>query len=122
MKDAENALRDGDLPQALDKQAQALDALRQGMKQLGEAQAQSETDRNPNDGQATAENAPKGQRDPLGRDSNDSTQMGSAGPLRMDQDVYRRAQDLLDEIRKRAGDQSRPDQERSYLRRLLDLF
>jgi hypothetical protein len=38
------------------------------------------------------------------------------------QDVYRRAQDLLDEIRKRAGEQDRPDQERSYLKRLLDLF
>ena len=40
----------------------------------------------------------------------------------MDQDVYRRAQELLDEIRKRAGEQGRPDQERSYLKRLLDLF
>ncbi|MBI1170274.1 TIGR02302 family protein [bacterium] len=122
MKDAENALRDGNLPQALDKQAQALDALRQGIRQLGDALAQSEQDRNPNDGQATADATPRGQRDPLGRDSADSAQIGSNGPLRMDQDVYRRAQELLDEIRKRAGDQARPDQERSYLRRLLDLF
>ena len=122
MKDAEKALRDDNLPQALDKQAQALDALRQGIKQLGDALAQSEQDRNATDGQATADASPRGQRDPLGRDSSDSSQMGSAGPLRMDQDVYRRAQDLLDEIRKRAGEQNRPDQERSYLRRLLDLF
>ena len=38
------------------------------------------------------------------------------------QDVYRRAQDLLDEIRRRSGDQTRPRSERDYLKRLLDLF
>ncbi len=122
MTDAEKALRDGNLPQALDKQAQALDALRQGIKQLGDAQAQSQQDRNPNDGQTATETAPKGQRDPLGRDTGDSTQMGSDRSMLQGQDVYRRAQELLDEIRKRAGEQARPDQERSYLRRLLDLF
>ena len=37
-------------------------------------------------------------------------------------DVYRRAQDLLNEIRRRAGEQSRPEGERGYLKRLLDLF
>jgi hypothetical protein len=37
-------------------------------------------------------------------------------------DVYRRAQDLLDEIRRRQGDQARPESERDYLKRLLDLF
>jgi hypothetical protein len=37
-------------------------------------------------------------------------------------DVYRRAQDLLDEIRRRAGDGERPEIERNYLKRLLDRF
>lgn len=122
MKDAEQALRDGDLPEALDKQAEALDALRQGIKQLGEAQAQSEANRNPNDGKAAQEPGPKGQRDPLGRDGNEGTQMGAEGGMLQNKDVYRRAQELLDEIRKRAGEQGRSDQERGYLQRLLDLF
>ena len=30
--------------------------------------------------------------------------------------------DLLDEIRRRSGEQLRPEGERSYLRRLLDMF
>ena len=122
MKDAEKALRDGDLPQALDKQAQALDALREGIRNLGDALAQSEAQRNPNDGQTAQEAAPKGQRDPLGRDTGEGTRMGTDQSLLQGQDVYRRAQELLDEIRKRAGEQARPDQERSYLKRLLDLF
>jgi soluble cytochrome b562 len=121
MKDAEQALRDGDLPEALDKQAQALDSLREGMKQFGDALAQSEQNRNP-DSQTTQQSTPKGQRDPLGRDTGEGTQMGTDHSLLQGQDVYRRAQELLDEIRKRAGEQNRPDQERSYLKRLLDLF
>lgn len=122
MNDAEKALREGDLPQALDKQAEALDALREGIRNLGEAQAQNDQQRNPNDGQAAQDNAPKGQRDPLGRDTGDSARMGTDQSMLQGQDVYRRAQELLDEIRKRAGEQARPDQERSYLKRLLDLF
>lgn len=122
MDEAEKALRDGDLPEALDKQAQALDALREGMKSLGEAQAQSQRDRNPTEGQAATEDGPQGQRDPLGRGTGEGAQIGGDGSLQQKQDVYRRAQQLLDDIRRRAGEQARPEQERSYLRRLLDLF
>ena len=119
MEDAEKALRDGDLPQALDKQAQALDALRQGIRHLGDAMAQNRADPADPNAQQTG---PEGQRDPLGRDGTTGTQMGADHGLLQGQDVYRRAQELLDEIRKRAGEQGRPDQERSYLKRLLDLF
>jgi hypothetical protein len=38
------------------------------------------------------------------------------------QNIYRRAQTLLEEIRRRSGEQNRPASERDYLRRLLDLF
>ena len=92
------------------------------MKNFGDAQAQSEQNRNPNDGQADQQPVPNGQRDPLGRDTGEGTKMGSDKSLLPGQDVYRHAQELLDEIRKRAGEQARPDQERSYLKRLLDLF
>ena len=121
MEDAERALRDGDLPQALDRQAEALDALRNGVRNLGEAQAQNQQD-GTQQGQATANEAPEGQRDPLGRETGQSAQMGSDRSMLQGADVYRRAQDLLEEIRRRAGEQTRPEGERGYLKRLLDLF
>ena len=121
MKDAEQALRDGDLAGALDKQAQALDALRGGIRELGQAQAEAQQQGNPQ-GQASTDQGPQGRRDPLGRDSGDSGRYGSDKSLMQGPDVYRRAQDLLDEIRKRAAEQARPQDERSYLKRLLDLF
>ena len=121
MSDAERALRDGDLPGALDRQAEALDAMRQGIKNFGDALAQQQQQGTPQ-GQASNKDAPRGQRDPLGRDTGQSSQTGTDRSMLQGGDVYRRAQDLLDEIRKRAGQQQRPDSERSYLRRLLDLF
>ena len=103
----------------MDKQAQALDALRQGLRTLGEALARNGADPSDPDAQQAG---PQAQRDPLGRDGATGTQMGPDRGLLQGQDVYRRAQDLLDEIRKRAGEAGRSDQERGYLKRLLDLF
>ncbi len=122
MEDAERALRDGNLPDALDKQAEALDALRGGIRNLGEAQQAQNEEQNGQNGQAATKDAPDGQRDPLGRETGQSAQMGTDRSMLQGTDVYRRAQDLLDEIRRRAGEQSRPEGERGYLKRLLDLF
>jgi hypothetical protein len=38
------------------------------------------------------------------------------------EDVYRRARNLLDEIRRRSADQTRPTVELDYLKRLLERF
>jgi uncharacterized protein (TIGR02302 family) len=123
MKEAEEALKNGDLPGALDKQGEALDQMREGLRDFGEALA--EEDRNKGgatEGQKEAIDDPNGTgpRDPLGRDN--AMRLGSDGNLADDKDVYRRAQELLDEIRKRAGEQQRSEGERGYLKRLLDLF
>jgi len=48
--------------------------------------------------------------------------IGSDRNMLQGDDVYRRAQELLDEIRRRSGDQTRPDTELDYLRRLLERF
>lgn len=123
MEDAERALRDGDLPGALDRQAEAMEALREGMRDLGEAMAQEGRQQ---DGQAQGEAFgradPNSQRDPLGREPGETGRIGSDRNMLQGEDVYRRAQDLLDEIRRRSGDQSRPEIERDYLRRLLDMY
>lgn len=125
MDEAERALRDGDLSGALDRQAEAMEALREGMRNLGEALAQNNRQENgngnnPDSRQGQAD--PQGQHDPLGREPGNSARIGSDRNMLQGQDVYRRAQDLLDEIRRRSGEQARPDSERDYLRRLLDLF
>ena len=123
MSEAEQALRDGDLGGALDRQAEAMEALREGMRDLGEALAQDQQ-RNgqAEDGEAFGQDDPNSRRDPLGREPGDSARIGSDGNLLQGEDVYRKAQNLLDEIRRRSGDQLRPDPERDYLKRLLDLF
>ena len=124
MDQAEDALRNGDLPGALDKQAEAMDAMRDGIRDFGEALAQEgrrEGD-SPDGQQADGSDRP-GDRDPLGRENgDDSRRIGSDRNLLQGEDVYRRAQDLLEEIRKRSGEQARPEGERNYLKRLLDLF
>jgi uncharacterized protein (TIGR02302 family) len=123
MREAERALREGDLQGALDRQAEAMEALREGMRNFGEALAQQQREEMGDSRQAQdmGRADPNG-RDPLGREQGDSARIGSDRNLLQGDDVYRRAQDLLDEIRRRSGDQSRPDPELDYLRRLLDQF
>jgi hypothetical protein len=123
MREAERNLESGDLPGALDRQADAMRALREGMRNLGEAQAQDQRE-NGQDGQGEAVGRadPNGARDPLGREPGDGARIGSDRNLLQGDDVYRRAQDLLDEIRRRQGEQARPETERDYLRRLLDMY
>ena len=122
MDQAERALRDGDLPGALDKQAEAMDAMREGMRNFGEAMAENQRNAQPGQSQR-ADGMPDEQGlDPLGREPGNSLRIGSDENLLQGNDVYRRAQELLDEIRNRAGDQGRSEAERGYLDRLLDLF
>lgn len=121
MRDAEQALRDGDLPSALDKQAEALQALREGISDLGAAMAdQAQAGQGTEPGQDLGDAGDPGRRDPLGRQN--ALRNGSDENLLQGEDVYRRADDLLNEIRRRSGELNRPDGERSYLKRLLDLF
>ena len=129
MEEAEQALRDGDNGQALDRQADAIEALREGMRSLGEALAQQQGggqrgDQNSQDqarsgGQGGDREVP---RDPLGRNMGQSGTQGSGENLLQGEDVYRRARDLLDEIRRRSGERLRPEAELDYLKRLLDQF
>lgn len=119
MEGAEHALRENRLADAIDQQSEAMDALRDGMRNLGEAMAQQQ--QNGGNQNAAQPGAP-GNRDPLGREEGSGGLAGNEDPLLQGEDVYRRARDLLDEIRRRSGDTERSEQERGYLRRLLDRF
>ncbi len=124
MDGAEQALRDGDIAGAIDNQATAMDALREGLRSLGRALAENDA-QNPGDGSqngdATARVEPT-RRDPLGREIGNTGQTGSDQNMLQGQDIYRRAEELLGEIRRRAAQQQRPESELDYLRRLLDRF
>lgn len=123
MEGAEEALRNNDLAGALDRQAEAMEALREGMRNLGEAMAEDRRRNSPEgQGETFGRADPNSQRDPLGREAGQMGRIGSDRNMLQGEDTYRRAQDLLDEIRRRSGEQSRPEAELDYLRRLLDQF
>ena len=120
MNEAEGALREGDLGGALEDQARAMEALRDGMRELAESlrdQANESTQ-----GQAAGETASDTSQDPLGRRPGNGGQVATDEQLLQGQDVYRRAEELLNELRRRSGDQDRSAQEKRYLERLLDQF
>ncbi|GGG80182.1 ATPase [Salipiger pallidus] len=122
MDGAEEALRDGDLPGAIDRQSQAMEALREGMRSLGEAMAQQGQQQGEGQQGQMEGGDPGQQRDPLGRNAGANGQLGSDESMVQDEDVYRRARELLDEIRRRSGDGERPQEELDYLERLLERF
>lgn len=121
MDEAEDALRQDDLAGALDNQAEAIEALRDGMRNLGEALAQ-QRQQNGQQGDTPGSRQAARPTDPLGREAGSNGQIGTDEQLLQGEDVYRRARELLDEIRRRSGDQSRPDEELNYLKRLLERF
>ncbi|MBT3401845.1 MAG: DUF4175 family protein, partial [Rhodospirillaceae bacterium] len=127
MGDAEGALEGGDLPGALGDQARALAELQQGAQSMALQML-----RQPGQGQGPGQQqglAQPGQEgfDPLGRRlptenqdqpfGADSAQQGIG-----DGEQARRALEILDELRNRALDQTRPTLERNYLERLLRRF
>lgn len=122
MDGAEKALRDGDTSEAIDRQAEAIENLREGMRNLGQALAKNEQGQTGEQGQATREANREMPRDPLGRTTGQSGRVGTDENLMQGEDVYRRARNLLDEIRRRSGDQERPTLELDYLKRLLERF
>ena len=123
MGDAADALEQGDLPEALGRQADAMEALREGMRRFDEAMDQQQAQREGEQGNSPGEGRRSSQRDPLGRNPDgQSGAVATDSPLEDGEDVYRRAQELMNELRQRSGESERPDLERDYLKRLLDQF
>ncbi len=120
MDEAEQALRGDDLAEAIDRQSEAMEALREGMRSLGEALAQNQQNQ---PGQGAQEgDMQANSRDPLGRSPGASGSISTDDNLLQGEDVYRRARELLDEIRRRTGESDRPEVELEYLKRLLERF
>ncbi|HKY17691.1 MAG TPA: DUF4175 family protein [Rhizomicrobium sp.] len=107
MGDAQNALGQKDLTNAGSAQNQSLDALRQGAQALAD-----EAQQGPG-AQAG------GRGDPLGRGAGP---LGNSGIKIPGANDLARARQILEELRRRAGQMNRPQQERDYLDRLLKAF
>jgi uncharacterized protein (TIGR02302 family) len=119
MGDASGKLGDGNAEGAVDSQGRALDALRKGAQKLAEAMQQGDGQ---GDGQSDRVGRQQGsgnQTDPLGRPLHGrefSDELSKMVPGEID---VQRARRILEELRRRLGDPSRPQLELDYLERLL---
>jgi hypothetical protein len=101
--------------------------LREGARNLGEALAENgRTEADPNQqagqGETPGGRPVPGRRDPLGRQLGQGGEFGTDQEMIDGEEVNRRAEELLAEIRRRAAEQERPKIELDYLKRLLEQF
>jgi len=119
MRDATEALEQGQPGNAIDPQSQALGELQKGLQDMAGAmmeQLQQQAGRQPGQEQS-------GQgRDPLGRDENGMGAIDTTDVQLPEQSDIQRAKQLIDELRKRSSDRARPKAERDYIERLLKRF
>lgn len=120
MEDAAEALEQGDSGAALSRQADAMEAMREGLRAMNDAATQDMREQAQGDSASEADNGDG--RDPLGRARNQGGDVGTEQNMLAENDVYERARDLLEELRRRSAELDRPEQELDYLRRLLDRF
>lgn len=121
MGQAQENLNKGNTEGALDNQANAMESLREGIRQMQESNRQANGDQqNQGQGQQGARAKGQAKRDPLGRGSNGG-RAETDGPVNTE-NAYRRSREVMDEIRKRSSERNRPALELDYLKRLLDRF
>lgn len=115
MRDAKDAIGEGDLDRATQNQTLALDRLRKGAQSMAEQMMEN--------GESQAGQGPGNNgRDPLGRpDRSNRPDLGLSVKVPDEIDIQR-AREVLDELRRRLGDPSRPAVELDYLERLIKPF
>jgi uncharacterized protein (TIGR02302 family) len=118
MGSAENSLGQGEGDNAVGHQGRALEALRNGAKDMMQQLQAMQGDQGGNGEGGRQQNA---DRDPLGRPrATEGPDFGDSVKVPDEIDVQR-ARQILEAIRKRLGNALSPDIERSYLERLLEL-
>ena len=121
MKRAEKALEDGDLVETLDHQSESMEKLRDSIRGLGQLREQNQKDKTEFSRADGSEQSGDG-RDPLGRTNGNDFSQSQGGKNIDQQDMTSRNQELLEEILRRTGQLDRPEDERSYLKNLLEKF
>lgn len=114
MKEAEQALEDDNLADATEQQGEALDRMRKGAQKMQQEMAKNGRNRYGQNGEVP--------RDPLGRpQKSQGPDAGASVKVPSEIDVQR-AREILEELRKRSAEQTRPAGELDYLERLLKRF
>ena len=115
MEQAEDALRRGDLDGAARAEQQALEQLRQGAQSMANQMMRQFGQQGP----GPSGNAPL---DPLGRPQrSEGPDFGTSVKIPDEIDVQR-AREILEELRRRFGEPTRPSLELDYIDRLLRRF
>ena len=121
MGDASGQLGDGNAEGAVDSQGRALDALRKGQQQLSEAMQNGDGE-GQGDGPGERAGRQQGngmQTDPLGRPLHGRDYADELSKMVPGEIDVQRARRILEELRRRLGDPSRPQLELDYIERLL---
>jgi uncharacterized protein (TIGR02302 family) len=116
MENARRALEQGDLETATREQSRALEQLRQGAQSMAEQMLRQMPSRF---GMGPTGDVP---RDPLGRPQrSEGPDLGTSVKVPDEIDMQR-AREILEELRRRLGEPTRPQLELEYLERLLRRF
>jgi uncharacterized protein (TIGR02302 family) len=121
MRDARDALEQGQASQAVDPQTRAVDQLQQGMQSMAE-QVLEQMRNTAQRGSGRTGVQPGQGRDPLGRRWGSGNREAIEGVQIPDQMDIQRAREILRELRDRRGDRTRPSDELQYIDRLLHRF
>ncbi|PWE76476.1 chemotaxis protein [Bradyrhizobium sp. SUTN9-2] len=124
MGDAGSKLGEGNADGAVDSQGKALDAMRKGAQKMAEAMQQGDGDgQGDGPGQRAGRQQSGGnQTDPLGRPLH-GREYGDDYTVKIPGEIdTQRVRRILEELRRRLGDPSRPQIELDYLERLLKEF
>jgi uncharacterized protein (TIGR02302 family) len=121
MGDASGRLGEGNADGAVDSQGRALEALRKGAQNLADAMQQGDGDQ-PGDGpgnRAGRQQSGGNQTDPLGRPLR-GREFGDDLTVKIPGEIdVQRVRRILEELRRRLADPSRPQIELDYIERLL---
>ncbi len=121
MREARDALEGGESSDAVGPQTRALDQLQQGMQDMADRFMEAMgAGAPPGMGQIGAQ--PGTGQDPLGRQQGRSGFEALEGVRIPEEMELRRAREILDELRRRRGEQARPPVELDYIDRLLKQF
>ena len=125
MRDATGALQRRQPGEAIGPQTEALDQLQQAAREFAQQMERRLGHGNPDDtdvGAASGEPTDEVGRDPLGRPMSNNGTFDRGDVKIPDQNTLQKAREILDELRRRAGERYRPEIELDYIERLLKRF
>jgi hypothetical protein len=120
MEGAAGSLRGNERDPALSQQGEALEALREGAQAMAQQLMQQQGNGGPGNQQGRQGEPRGGDRDPLGRPTpRPGEDFGPDRNMIPSEAAIERAREILEYLRNRANERTRPRIERDYIERLL---